>query len=647
MPSSSPQETPSLLVAWRSVCQDCDYAGALEHAVHRCPKCKGPLNLKCDYEVLSRVVNHTDWKESSARSSKYWRALPLSDFKHIISLQEGVTPLKRLAAMGKKYGLDHWYAKLESNNPTGVFKDRGSLLEISWAVQHGYTAVVCASTGNMAGSVAAYAAKAGLACFIFVPEGVPIGKLSMIIAYGAKVVAVRGNYNDCVRLAEHLANAYGYFLTGDYALRAEGSKTQAYEIVEQLHWQVPDWVAVPMGNGTNLSGIAKGFHDLQALDLVARIPRLIGVQAETAAPIVEAWHSGRTGAVATEMMADTVAQAANVGNPLDATKALAAIRKSNGHAVAVSEEEILCAQEELSRTESMFVEPSAALAGAGVQKLRAQGVIAPDQTVVTVLTGHGLKDPKSVLLRAVEPPVIEPKVEALDEFWKEKLYALTKISGAQGGETAWERGQMPPDPAGFVRQWFGVDLADAHVKILGQSIEQFHEKMATMSYHSLNLLVEDVTKLPPDYREIVRVADFTITVPKHAAPTAQVTVKLNGDTYDGQYHGVGPVDAVVTGVEEALKKSAHNIPHTLTDYDVEIDPAGQSRKGTPYGAGRGGTAAIVRVHLVLQHPLGAKVRGSAVSPDVITASVMAFERAYNLLYQKVTSQDVIPAKAGI
>jgi len=287
--------------------------------VHPCPDCRGPLNLECNYQELSRVVNHTDWMESNLRSSKYWRALPLTNFKQIVSLQEGVTSLKQLT-LGGKHGMEYVYAKLESYNPTGVFKDRGSLLEISWAVQHGYKAVVCASTGNMAGSVAAYAARAGLECYIFVPEGVPIGKLSMMIAYGAKVVAVRGSYNDCVRLAEHLAQEYGYFLTGDYALRAEGSKTQAYEIVDQLHWQVPDWVVVPMGNGTNISGIAKGFQDLLELGLITRLPRLIGVQAEAASPIVEAWQHQRDNAIAAEMMADTVAQAANAGNPLDAPK---------------------------------------------------------------------------------------------------------------------------------------------------------------------------------------------------------------------------------------------------------------------------------------------------------------------------------------
>jgi len=626
--SSMPQSTPNapdtaLLMDWQARCHECGMEFSLHEAVHRCLHCKGPLNLLCDYQELARFINQTDWKESNLRSSKYWRALPLGNFTQIVTLQEGVTPLKLLSNLGERQGIKRLWAKLESENPTGCFKDRGSLLEISWAVQHGYKAVVCASTGNMAGSVAAYAAKAGLECYIFVPEGVPIGKLSMIIAYGAKPIAVRGSYNDCVRLAEYLASEEGYFLAGDYALRAEGSKTQAYEIIEQLHWQVPEWVAVPMGNGTNLSGIAKGFQDLLALGLIDRLPKLLGVQAAQSSPIVEAWQRNEAKVIASESLAQTVAQAANVGNPLDATKALSAIRESGGQAVAVSEEEILCAQEELSRAESVFIEPSSALVWAGVKKLKEQGTVNSDQSIVLVLTGHGLKDPKSVLVRAVEPPVIAPTVAALQELWKERLYALTKVSKSEGMKVLWDAHTIPTDLGVRAKKLFHVALDKAHEERLAISVAQFHEKMHEMTLHSFNLLLEDVTKLPYDYQEILRIADFTIQVPRHAMPRAEVSVKLNGGTYEGEYEGVGPVDAVIKGAEEALAKSPHGIPHALVDYDVEID--------------RGGTDAIVRVHLALEHPNGAKVTGSAVSPDVITASVVAFERAYNLLYQKVTS----------
>ncbi|MEW6610229.1 MAG: threonine synthase [Patescibacteria group bacterium] len=629
MPNSSlPHKETTLLMDWQARCHDCGSTFSLHDAVHRCPECKGPLDLLCDYEELSRFINQTDWRESNLRSSKYWRALPLGNFTQIVSLQEGMTPLKPFMRLGEEQGMSHVWAKLESENPTGCFKDRGSLLEISWAVQHGYKAVVCASTGNMAGSVAAYAAKAGLECYIFVPEGVPIGKLSMILAFCAKPIAVRGSYNDCVRLAEFLASEEGYFLAGDYALRAEGSKTQAYEIIEQLHWNVPDWVAVPMGNGTNISGIAKGFKDLFSLGLIDRLPRLLGVQAARSSPIVQAWERKEAHVVAVEALARTVAQAANVGNPLDATKALSAIRESDGAAIAVSEEEILYAQEELSRMESVFVEPSSALVWAGVKRLKEQGTVNNEQrtmnneqTIVLVLTGHGLKDPKSVLVRAVEPPIIAPTVTALKELWKEKLYALTKVSAAQGDAVIWGKDTIPYGLAAKAQELFHVVLDHAHAERLAISVAQFHEKMREMTLHSFNLLLEDVTKLPYDYTEILRIADFTIHVPRHAMPRARVSVKLNGGAYEGEYEGVGPVDAVIKGAEEALAKSQHGIPHALVDYDVEID--------------RGGTDAIVRVHLALEHPSGAKVTGSAVSPDVITASVVAFERAYNLLYQKV------------
>ncbi len=606
------------MISWKSQCQACGGVYALEEAVHRCPACLGPLFLSSDYSEMSRLINHADWRHSQLRSGKYWATLPLSNFKEVVSLQEGATPLRRLEQLGKRHGIPSLWAKLENYNPTGVFKDRGSLLELSWVLQRGIERVVCASTGNMAGSVAAYSAHAGVECFIFVPERVPVGKLAQIMAYGAKVIAVRGDYNNCVSLTEYLSQKYGHFLVGDYALRAEGQKTTAYEIIEQLHWRVPEWIIVPMGNGTNIAGMYKGLLDLKELGFISRMPRLVGVQAENVSPIVQAWEKGQEKAGRMDR-GGTIAGAVNVPMPLDAEKALYAIGQTHGRALAISEQQIMESQRELSSVESIFVEPSSALSWAAAKRMAQEGIIREEDTVALMFTGHGLKDPKSVLAQVLEPPVINPTHEALDAMWQEKLYALGKVSADEADEVAWEKGSVPEDLRSFVADKFGIHLETTHEDILRRAINDFHEKNDRMRMHSLNLLLEDVTKLPSDYQEILRVLDFHIEVRHHDRPRSRATVRLNGDTYTAESSGVGPVDAIIRGIDDALKKSHHNIAHQLVDYDVEIE--------------KGGTDATVRVHLVLEGEKSVRVTGSAVSPDVISASIIAFERAYNLLHQ--------------
>lgn len=194
--------------------------------------------------------------------------------------------------MAKDLGVKRLYIKNEGMNPTGVFKDRGTLVEITKAKEQGAKAICVASTGNMAGSVAAYASIANLPCYVAVPEGTPIGKMAQSLSYGARVLQIRGTYNDAASIAEQMSRRYGYYLAGDYAFRIEGQKSQAFEIVEQLDWQAPAVVIVPMGCGTNIAALWKGFKEFYELGLISSLPRMIGVQPIGCSPIVAAFNQG-------------------------------------------------------------------------------------------------------------------------------------------------------------------------------------------------------------------------------------------------------------------------------------------------------------------------------------------------------------------
>ncbi|MEM2571426.1 MAG: threonine synthase, partial [Thermoproteota archaeon] len=325
------------------------------------------------------------------------------------------TPLVKAENLGRKIGLRNLYVKFEGANPTGSFKDRGMTVGVSIALKFGQKSVACASTGNTSASMAAYAARAGLKSFVFLPDGyVAAGKLLQAIAHGATIVKVRGNFDDALRiLLSHSAELGVYVLNSVNPYRIEGQKTTAFEIWEGLG-KTPEFVVYPVGNAANISSGWKGFIELKEAGLANSLPKMVGVQAEGAAPIVKAFLEGR-GEIEPVEKPETVATAIRIGRPLSWKKALRAIRDSKGTAVTVSDEEILRAQVELARTEGIFAEPAGAASIAGVLKLSREGYFKGDDTVVAVVTGHGLKDPEVKIMPYAEL-VIQPDenpVEAL------------------------------------------------------------------------------------------------------------------------------------------------------------------------------------------------------------------------------------------
>ena len=350
--------------------------------IPRCSNCGSALDAVYDYTSIQKIILRDDFMRNKPNHWKYWAFMPVKDLSKIITMGEGGTPL---LDNRKLYKTGRMLIKYEAANPTGSFKDRGSSLEITKALEFGKNKVALASTGNMGASVAAYAAFAGLECRVFIPDFVGVEKIRQIKAYGAETISVDGDYSIAMKRAEDYVVSHGdSFLTGDYPWRSEGTKTIGFEIADQLYWHIPDHVVVPVGNGTLISSIFEAFRELTFVGITDRIPRIIAVQVENCDPVVHAWESD-LGEVMPVRNPRTIATAIACGDPIDGIAALRAIRESGGEALRVSDEETLDARDRLARN-GIFVEPSGAVAYAGVMKKKLEG------TIVCLATGHGLKD---------------------------------------------------------------------------------------------------------------------------------------------------------------------------------------------------------------------------------------------------------------
>ena len=356
--------------------------------IPRCSNCNSGLDVEYDYDSIRNSLLTDSFKRGSPSHWKYWPFLPIRDLSKIITMNEGGTPLLENQSLTDEIGCKRLLIKYEAMNPTGSFKDRGSSLEITKALENEKKQVVVASTGNMGASIAAYAAYAGLDCIVFIPNIVGSSKIKQIKAYGAEIQYVEGDYAVAMNLAEeYVLNHPDSFLTGDYPWRGEGTKTIGFEIADQMYWRVPDMVIAPIGNGTLLWGIFEAFNDMYEVGVIEHKPSIIGVQVDECKPVVDAWESGARDIVPVDDP-QTVATAIACGDPIDGLGALSAIRETKGMGVSVSDDEVIKARDFLGR-HGIFVEPSGAVAYAGARKIsdRLKGKI-----VVCMGTGHGLKD---------------------------------------------------------------------------------------------------------------------------------------------------------------------------------------------------------------------------------------------------------------
>jgi threonine synthase len=335
---------------------------------------------------------------------EYADRLPIGEA--IVSLCEGGTPLVRSEYLSAEVSAEVWL-KFEGANPTGSFKDRGMTMAISRAVDEGAKAVICASTGNTSASAAAYAGKAGLISAVLIPSGkIARGKLAQAIVHGATLLAVDGNFDDCLTLARQLADDYPVSLVNSVnPVRIQGQKTASFEIVDSLG-DAPDIHCLPVGNAGNITAYWLGYQEYQQSGPAQQTPQMWGYQASGAAPIV---------AGAPVAQPETVATAIRIGNPASWQQAEAARDESGGVIAAVTDDEILAAYRLLARHDGVFCEPASAAGVAGLLKRHAAGLVPADSRIVCTLTGNGLKDPQIALAGAAEPVVIPPSAAAAAE----------------------------------------------------------------------------------------------------------------------------------------------------------------------------------------------------------------------------------------
>lgn len=398
-------------------------------AALRCPKCgwKSPswTTFKCFscgavLEVILEIGNPQLSEIRKRKERSIWRwfeFLPVEDHSNIVSLGEGCTPLVQSSRLSEKLALPRLFLKNDTLLPTGSLKDRSNAVGISRAKELGFSTAAVISTGNAAASVAAYAAAAGLKSVVMVPQGTSASKVLQAAAYGATVVVVQGSFDDEVaRLYQEALQEFGWYdCLSSNPYRNEGKKSYAYEMLDQLDGEMPDWVIHPTAGGAGICAMWKGYNEFHKLGWIEKIPRLVAAQSAAAAPIVRSLEKGLD-EVEPVTARDTVAESIQVGNPAAlGRRTLAAIRASNGTGVTLSDDEILEAQSLLARLAGIFAEPAGAISVGAAGKLRRQGVIQQNELVVCTITGHGLKQPSAIRVSEEELRPILPTLESLRE----------------------------------------------------------------------------------------------------------------------------------------------------------------------------------------------------------------------------------------
>jgi len=575
---------------------------------------QNPWEVVMDLGEISAKINSEYFRKSPPFVSKYLPFLPVRDYSHFVSLGEGATPLIPSSKIGPELGIQLYY-KLESQNPTGSFKDRGSAVELTIAKELNVPAIVVASTGNMAASCSCYAAHAQIPCFVFVPEGTPPSKLAQVISYGGRIVQVKGGYSDAAQMAKNVAERMGFYLAGDYAFRVEGHKTAAFELLDQLFFQVPDLVIVPMGCGTNMASYIKGFREYEKLGFIDRIPKLIGVQATGAAPIVNAF-SKRSKTFEPVSKVETIASAIAINSPLDGIKALEAIYASEGEALALTDEEMLAAQYRLSKEEGLFVETSCAASIAAIFKMSESRSL-EGKKVVCILTGSGLKDPSPILKVAIKPPTIFPKVEEFLALYDNSFFEGRAICLVPREQVIFATEPSTADIKATAKDYLNATFDDSYLERIKQFIGKFLAKGKPVTFADLQDIIQDAHEsLQEKVARVFTVKDFTVTTGRDKKAHATVKVQVNGSEHDASGEGVGPVDAVINALKAA---GGNKIEFSLSGYKVDIRSQG--------------TDAVVYVELSLRK--GDVVSaGAGTSPDIIQASIEAFEEAYNGFYER-------------
>ncbi len=404
-------------------CRECAREYPLD-PIHVCEFCFGPLDVAYDHEAMRKVVSRESIERGPLSLWRYRDFLPC-DPEAAVDLSAGFTPLMRARNLGEELGLRHLYVKNDCVNPTWSFKDRVVAVASSKARQFGFDTLACASTGNLANSVSAHAAKAGMDAFVFVPADLEAGKLLGSAVYGATLVAVDGSYDEVNRLCSELADRYNWAFVNINVrpYYAEGSKTLAYEVCEQLGWRAPDHCIVPMASGSLFTKIWKGLNELAKLWLIDSVQtKMSGAQAAGCSPIASAWQAGTPNI--RPVKPKTIAKSLAIGNPADGYYALRTMADSGGAAVAVSDDETVAGMKLLAESEGVFAETAGGVVVAGLRRLVESGTVGRDDLVVAFITGSGLKTQEAVQDRLAEPLRIEPTLASFEQVKSERQEAL-------------------------------------------------------------------------------------------------------------------------------------------------------------------------------------------------------------------------------
>jgi len=384
--------------------------------VYTCEWCFGPLEVTYDYDAITAAVSRERIAAGPASIWRYADLLPV-DRGHAVDLGAGFTPLVRADRLAAALGLGEVWVKNDTLNPTNSFKDRVASVALSKALEFGFKTAACASTGNLANSVAAHAARAGLRSYVFIPSNLERAKVVTTAVYGGNVVAINGNYDDVNRLCAELAGTYRWAFVNVNVrpFYAEGSKTLAFETAEQLGWEAPDHVVVPVASGSLLTKIRKGFDELHTVGLLDRQPtvRVSGAQALGCSPVATAWRDGSD--TIRPVKPDTIAKSLAIGNPADGYFALDAVRQTEGGLAAVSDGEVVEGIRLLARTEGIFAETAGGVTVASLKRLAEEGVVGRDERVVVYITGLGLKTLDAVETVVGPTATISPTIDAFHE----------------------------------------------------------------------------------------------------------------------------------------------------------------------------------------------------------------------------------------
>ncbi len=388
-------------------------------AIHVCEYCFGPLEVKYDFSSLRGKIARQDIQAGPNSIWRYRQFLPVES-QEPIDVGTGMTPLLQANRLARQLGLKHLYIKNDAvNMPTLSFKDRVVSVALSRARELGFSTVSCASTGNLANSTAAIAARAGLDCCVFIPADLEAGKIMGTLIYSPTVMAVEGNYDQVNRLCSEVANTQGWGFV-NINLRpyySEGSKTLGYEVAEQLGWELPDHIVAPLASGSLFTKIYKGFREFVDVGLVAdKSVRFSGAQADGCSPIAQAFKEGRD--FVNPVKPNTIAKSIAIGNPADGVYALDIARKTNGNIESVTDAEIVAGMKLLAETEGIFTETAGGTTIAVLKKLVEAGKINPDEKTVVYITGNGLKTMEAVQEHIGEPLTIEPKLDSFERAWE-------------------------------------------------------------------------------------------------------------------------------------------------------------------------------------------------------------------------------------